>query len=72
MKSYTGHEVKEVHFWNSMEEFEDCPQALPDKNSIETYFTRSMYSEIIAQNKDWLKNETSTIILLEKDLPSTL
>ena len=57
-----------MEFWLSIGKVEDCPQSFPDrgnKESIQKYFTQSLYTSNLCRNRCWLKKEIKDIIRLE-------
>ena len=58
-----------MEFWMSMGKPNDCPMTFPDradKESVQSYFTKETYELQVMKNREWLEEEISGIIGLEK------
>ena len=57
-----------MDFWVSMGKPDDCPQTFPNSDnnkSIQDYFTQASYEFNLNKNREWLNEETQSIVKLE-------
>lgn len=61
-----------MEFWITMGVEEDCPHIFPEKNStdnsVQQYFTQTMYNFLRERNLEWLNKEIVQIIAKEQAL----
>ena len=58
-----------MEFWLSMGMPRDCPLDFPSSDgelSVQNYFTQSVYKDMISKNNNWLNQEISRLIALER------
>ena len=55
-----------MEFWESMGDVADCPQNFPNEKTVKDYFTQESYEHNLNKNREWLQQEISNIIELER------
>lgn len=66
---YTEGLVQLTEFWISLDLPDNCPHTIQGRNnclSPKEYYTQAMYDILKEKNRNWLENEISEIIALEK------